>query len=116
MSAPITTEQLWSVLASLPDPEFGLNIVDLGLIYEADTNGHDVNVAMTLTSPACPAGQMMYGGVQAALAAIPGVGEVRVDLVWEPLWTPELLTPYARQQLGWSPPPSGTDGQIEAGQ
>lgn len=97
----ITNDDIWRVLATIPDPEFGLSIVDLGLVYEVSTDGHDVSVLMTLTSPACPAGAMIHDGVQAALAALPGVGQVRAELVWDPGWTPELLTPAAREHLGW---------------
>jgi metal-sulfur cluster biosynthetic enzyme len=99
----ITTEDIWRVLATIPDPEFGLSIVDLGLIYDVTTDGRDVAVAMTLTSPSCPAGGMIHDGVQAALAALPGAAAVRVELVWEPAWTPECLTEAAREHLGWNP-------------
>jgi metal-sulfur cluster biosynthetic enzyme len=103
MNELITPEEIWRVLATIPDPEFGLSIVDLGLVYEVNTDGRDVSIAMTLTSPACPAGAMIHDGVHAALSALPGVGNVRVELVWDPGWTPELLTPAAREHLGWRP-------------
>jgi metal-sulfur cluster biosynthetic enzyme len=102
MKTEITADQVWSVLATILDPEFGLNIVDLGLVYDVQVDGSDVRVAMTLTSPACPAGEMIHGGVQAAIAAIPGVGNVSVELVWEPIWTPDMLTAAAREHLGWA--------------
>jgi metal-sulfur cluster biosynthetic enzyme len=84
------------------DPEFGVSIADLGLIYgiTADVEGAVV-VTMTLTSMYCPAGDVILSGVQAALQGIPGVSQVRVDLVWDPLWTPERLSPSAREFLGW---------------
>lgn len=104
MNDVITPEKVWSVLATILDPEFGLSIVDLGLIYEVATTGRDVAVAMTLTSPGCPAGEMILDGAHTALAGLAGVGEVRVDLVWEPRWTPERLTPEGRAHLGWPAP------------
>ena len=98
---PPGTDEVWRVLATILDPEFGINLVDLGLIYDVALEGADVRVAMTLTSAGCPAGDMMLGGVQHAVEALPGVGAVRVDLVWEPAWTPEMLSAEARAQLGW---------------
>lgn len=101
MNEHIDTDQVWQALATIPDPEFGLSIVDLGLVYDVKTNGTDIDVAMTLTSAGCPAGGMMFEGVRTALAALPGVGAVRVELVWEPPWNPEMLSPAAREHLGW---------------
>lgn len=98
---PTGTDEIWRVLATILDPEFGINLVDLGLIYDVAIEGADVRVAMTLTSAGCPAGEMMLDGVQRAVEGLPGVGAVRVDLVWEPPWTPEMLSAEARAQLGW---------------
>lgn len=88
--------------ASVSDPEFGLSIDDLGLIYDVTLEGGAVVVAMTLTSPYCPAGNVIVEAVRAAVAQVPGVASVDVRLVWEPGWTPEMVTPHGRQQLGWS--------------
>lgn len=99
-TAPITTDRVWSLLATILDPEFGLSIVDLGLIYDVAIDGSDVSVAMTFTSRSCPAGEMMLGGVENVLRSLPGVGAVRVRVVWEPAWTPALLPPAAREHLG----------------
>lgn len=101
MNPLIDTDMIWRTLGTIPDPEFGLSIVDLGLIYDVQTNGHDITVTMTLTSPGCPAGGMIHDGTRAALAALPGAGNVEVAIVWEPRWTPERLTPEARTHLGW---------------
>lgn len=101
-SAPLTTETIWSTLATILDPEFGLNIVDMGLVYEVRLDGPHVTVAMTLTTPSCPAGDMIFDGARAALSALPGVGDVHINLVWDPAWTPDMLTPAARQFLGWT--------------
>lgn len=101
MSPPVTLETLWATLGTILDPEFGLSIVDLGLVYDVTLNEGLASVAMTLTSPACPAGGMIVDGTRAALAALPGVAHVDVSLVWEPPWTPARLTPGGRDQLGW---------------
>ena len=84
------------------DPEFGVSVRDLGLIYGVAV-GEDgaVTVTMTLTSMYCPAGDVITSGVKAAVEAVSGVSAARVDLVWEPTWTPDLLSPAARVQLGW---------------
>ncbi len=98
----LTTETIWSTLATILDPEFGLNIVDMGLVYDVKLDGPNVAVAMTLTTPSCPAGDMIFDGARAALSALPGIGEVRVDLVWDPAWNSNMLTDEARRYLGWT--------------
>lgn len=92
---------VWQALASIPDPEFGINIVDLGLIYSVDCIDGNANVVMTLTTPACPSGSWIHEGAQAALRQLPGVKNVRVDLVFDPPWNTEMLSANARRQLGW---------------
>jgi metal-sulfur cluster biosynthetic enzyme len=101
-----TTDDIWQALAAIPDPEFGVNIVDLGLIYSVECADGDVHVVMTLTTQTCPSGGWMHSGAEAALRALPGVKNVRVDLVFEPPWTPEMLSVTAKQQLGWTNDPS----------
>jgi metal-sulfur cluster biosynthetic enzyme len=103
MTAMFDEAMVWNTLADILDPEFGLGIVDLGLIYSVGCRDGVVQVSMTLTTPACPASGYMVKGVQAALSALPGVREAQVDLVWEPPWTAERLSPTAREQLGWRP-------------
>lgn len=99
----VDSKTVWEALSAIPDPEFGVNLVDLGLIYSVEcAEGGQVSVVMTLTTPTCPSGSWMYEGVKAAVQAIPGVTEAKVDLVFEPLWSPELLSPEARKQLGWN--------------
>jgi metal-sulfur cluster biosynthetic enzyme len=94
---------VWTALAGIPDPEFGVNLVDLGLIYSVECNEGNIAVVMTLTTPTCPSGAWMHEGVKAAVEALPGATNVTVDLVFEPAWTPDMLSDAARQQLGWSP-------------
>lgn len=92
---------LAAACASVADPEFGLSVADLGLIYDIAATGSAVRVAMTLTSEHCPAGEVIVAGIRAAISAVPGVASVTVEVVWEPRWTPELVSPLGRQQLGW---------------
>ncbi|OQY65742.1 MAG: hypothetical protein B6D46_13640 [Polyangiaceae bacterium UTPRO1] len=85
------------------DPETGLNLIDLGLIYDVEwspENG-EVKVTMTFTTPACPAGGVMISGVERRVSTISGVEQVTVDVTFEPPWTPEKITPEGRRQLGW---------------
>ncbi len=88
--------------ASVEDPEFGVSVDDLGLIYDVTLNGSAVAVAMTLTTPSCPAGDVILNAVRAAVERVAGVTEVEVRLVWDPGWTPEMVNQRGRQQLGWT--------------
>jgi metal-sulfur cluster biosynthetic enzyme len=99
--AGLTEEQVRSVLRRVKDPELNLNIVDLGLIYEVDVSeGKDVHVNMTLTSPGCPSGPEIMGDAQRAIESIEGVGTVDIELVWTPYWTPDRIDPRLRAFLG----------------
>jgi FeS assembly SUF system protein len=99
---------LWpAILASLRevyDPEIPVNIYELGLIYKIEIidqpdNTSDVDVKMTLTSPACPVAQEMPGMVQAAIFPLTGVGNVDVEIVWDPSWDPSFMAETAKLQL-----------------
>jgi FeS assembly SUF system protein len=93
-------EAIVEALRTVHDPEIPVNIYDLGLIYntEQQENG-DVKILMTLTAPACPvAGEMPYD-VAAAVSAVDGVGEVEVELTWEPAWTQDRMTEDAKLVL-----------------
>jgi metal-sulfur cluster biosynthetic enzyme len=96
-------DAVWQALASIPDPEFGINIVDLGLIYSVECAGGEVHVIMTLTTPTCPSGGWIHEGVRTALSQLPGATSVNVELVFEPRWNTEMLSAEARRQLGWKP-------------
>lgn len=91
---------LREALRQVIDPELGLNIVELGLVYGIDIDGGDVEVRMTLTSPGCPAGPQIMDEVQRTLKTLDGVKSVNVALVWEPYWTPERIDPRVRAVLG----------------
>jgi FeS assembly SUF system protein len=94
---PVAVED---ALKSVHDPEIPVNIYDLGLIYDVDRqqNGN-VYVTMSLTAPGCPVAGEMPGQVARALAAVEGVGEVSVELVWSPPWTPDRMSDDARLAL-----------------
>jgi len=89
------------MLRTIYDPEMPVNIYDLGLIYELQVapNGN-VNIRMTLTAPNCPVAQSFPQNVQETLACVPGVGDVDVELVWEPAWSRERMTEAAKLELG----------------
>jgi metal-sulfur cluster biosynthetic enzyme len=100
MSTIPDSAAVWEILRSIPDPEFGVNIVDLGLIYSVECNEGDIAVTMTLTTPSCPSGGWIYEGAKAALARLPGAKDVNVVMVFDPPWTPEMLSESAHRQLG----------------
>jgi metal-sulfur cluster biosynthetic enzyme len=94
-------EQAKLAMRKVKDPDLNLNIVDLGLVYDVRVvNGNDVEVDMSLTSPGCPSGPQIMGDAERQLKAIPGVGNVTVNLVWSPLWTPERIEPRVRAYMG----------------
>jgi FeS assembly SUF system protein len=98
---PELLEPVLDALKTVRDPEIPLNLVELGLIYELlAKKGGIVYVEMTLTTPACPVAQSMPGEVEAAIAAVPGVNEVRVKLVWSPPWDKDKMSEEARLELG----------------
>jgi metal-sulfur cluster biosynthetic enzyme len=93
-------ETLVEALKTVKDPELGVNVVDLGLVYTIQTAEDQVNVEMTLTSPACPAGPEILRGAKAALEKVEGVTQANVKLVMSPPWTPEKMSDAARDELG----------------
>jgi len=89
-------------LRQVMDPEAGMNIVDLGLIYGVEVDDGGVRVEMTMTSAACPMADMIVDEVHAALGSVvPSGVPVDVELVWDPPWTPERMTGFAREHFGW---------------
>ena len=88
-------------LRTVMDPELGLNIVDLGLVYESDVHAGVARVLMTTTSPACPIGSFLEDQVRWALLEVPGVIDVEVEVTHEPAWSPTLMSSAARDALGW---------------
>ncbi len=101
----VTQDEMLTALKDCYDPEIPVNIVDLGLIYGIKTvpvedEQQDVTVDMTLTAQGCPAHVMIGEQVKDRLEQLPGVRNVSVNVVWQPAWTPERLSPEARKQLG----------------
>lgn len=97
----VTLDQARLVLRRVKDPELNLNIVDLGLIYDIQVDGTDINVDMSLTSPGCPSGPEIMGEAEKQLRTVAGVGEVKINLVWSPPWTPDRIEPRVRTYLGF---------------
>ena len=91
------------LLHNVIDPELGVNIVDLGLVYEVtiDADSGGVVIELTLTTPGCPLSGFMDDEIRSQLAQLPQIRRVSVDLVWEPAWRPEMMSEHARQTLGW---------------
>ena len=91
-----------SPTGTMAKPEIPVNIYDLGLIYRLDIDDDgNVDIRMTLTTPACPVAGSMPGQVECAVRAVPGVRAVKVELVWDPPWTPERMSATARERFGW---------------
>jgi metal-sulfur cluster biosynthetic enzyme len=97
----LTEDVVRAALRQVKDPELDLNIIDLGLVYGVDIADGDVRIAMTLTSPGCPAGPMITNDVYRVVRGLAGVTDVNVDIVWEPYWTPERIDPKVRALMGF---------------
>lgn len=97
-----TEDQVREALRSVDDPEVGINIVDLGLVYRIDVTPECVRVEMTMTTQACPMGDYITDHARRAVGALvtEGVG-VAVELVWDPFWTPDMMSESAKQTFGW---------------
>src|SRR5438270_219579 len=94
-------EEVVEALRQVEDPELGMDIVELGLFYDAEVAGDDVKVTYTLTSMGCPAGAMIQEDIERVVREIPGVGDVTSDLVFDPPWTPEKMSDDAKFILGF---------------
>ena len=98
-------ELAWQQMRNCFDPEIPVNIVDLGLIYDlrledGASGGRRVAVQMTLTAPGCGMGPSIARDAKSRIEAIPGVEEAKVEIVWDPQWTPHMISPAGRQQMG----------------
>lgn len=98
-------EAVWEALKGCFDPEIPVNIVDLGLVYdldidEAPTGGKRIDVKMTLTAPGCGMGPVIAEDARQRVAALPEVTEARVHIVWDPQWTPQMISEAGRKKLG----------------
>ena len=102
MSFP-NEEQIRAALMEVNDPELGINIVDLGLVYGIDVSSAGVDIKMTMTTPACPLHAYLSKASEDAIRShFPDVNVVHIEFVWEPPWDPARMSQTARKQLGWS--------------
>jgi metal-sulfur cluster biosynthetic enzyme len=100
-STPGLSESVRAALRTVTDPELGINIVDLGLVYDIEVEEASARVTMTLTSPGCPAGGQILSGAKAAAESVDGIDDATVSLVWKPFWTPERIDEKVRAMLGF---------------
>jgi metal-sulfur cluster biosynthetic enzyme len=96
-----TREDVIEALRQVEDPELGMDIVELGLMYDAEVEGPKVTVTYSLTSLGCPAGPMIEEDIRRVVTELPGVEEVQTELSWDPPWTPELMSDDAKFILGF---------------
>lgn len=101
LTAPLTPDLVRRLLRGVDDPELGVGIVDLGLVYDMGVAGGDVTVLMTLTTPACPLGGYLEDEIRSCLIWLPQVRSVEVELTFDPPWDPDAMSDAAREQLGW---------------
>lgn len=93
--------EVMQALKSVIDPEIGINIVDLGLVYGLEIKEHFVKVTMTLTTPGCPMHDSMTKWAEKSLRALDPGMEVAINLVWSPRWSPEKMSDQAKSELGY---------------
>lgn len=93
-------QHVLDALREVIDPELGHNIVDLGLIYGLEVQDGVIKVTMTMTTPGCPAQDYILSGVHQCCGRLPGVADVRIDVVWDPPWSPDKMSASARAQSG----------------
>ena len=96
-----TQEEVFDALRAVEDPELGMDIVELGLLYDVEVEGQRVTVIHTLTSMGCPVGPMIQENVDQVVRALPGVEDVDVELTWDPPWSPEKMSDDAKFILGF---------------
>ena len=96
-----TKEEVVAALRMVEDPELGMDIVDLGLMYDVELDNGKVKVVHTLTSMGCPVGPMIQQQIDDVVRALPGVEDVEVELTWDPPWTPEKMSDDAKFILGF---------------
>ncbi len=95
----ITQEDVYEVLRECYDPEIPVDIVELGLVYGVELEGNSVNVIMTLTSPGCQMSSMIRENIEDKLLGLPDCERANVEIVWDPPWTPHMMSEAARKKL-----------------
>lgn len=99
----MTEDEVFETLRTVIDPELGVNIIDLGLVYDVRITDGSVSVALTMTTPACPLSGHLLSQAEAVIRQrFPALQTVKLELVWEPLWTPMMMSWAARETLGWN--------------
>ena len=96
----VTEDKIRAALKDVIDPELGVNIVDLGLVYEIKVEEKNVDIKFTLTSPGCPVGPMIMDGIYNAVQQFEELGKVNTGIVWNPPWDPSRMSEEAKDQLG----------------
>ncbi len=103
-STEFSDQLVWDQLKTVYDPEIPVNIVDLGLVYSCDikddSGTHNIDIAMTMTAPGCGMGDILRSDIERRLSVLPTVGKVNVEIVFDPPWTPQLMSEATRLQLG----------------
>ena len=98
---PLTKDDMIEAMRQVEDPELGMDIVDLGLLYDVEIDGPKIKVIHSLTSMGCPAGPMIQEDIVNVASAVEGVEEVEIELTWEPPWTPDRMSDDAKFILGF---------------
>lgn len=101
-------DEVLAALGDVYDPELGIDVVALGLVYDVRIDGERIDIDMTLTTPGCPVSEQLPLEVGDAVRCCLPDADVDVHVVWDPPWTPERLNPLALAQLGFTPGPGGT--------
>ena len=97
----VSEQDVMKALKKCYDPEIGINLVDLGLIYDVQVKNDKVYIKMTLTTPGCPMHAFMVNDVEKNIKKLKGVKGVKVDLIWDPPWTPDRMSKEAKKKLGF---------------
>ncbi len=100
--AEINHDEVLNALSGVYDPEINVPVTDLGLIYRIDTDGGHLTVDFSLTSPGCPLAEYLENEIRRSLSGVKGVNSITTNLVWTPLWGPEMMNDVARLTLGYS--------------
>ncbi|ACZ42739.1 protein of unknown function DUF59 [Thermobaculum terrenum ATCC BAA-798] len=98
----VNEEIVREALKDVYDPEIGINIIDLGLVYNVEVKENKVDIEMTLTSMGCPVGPILIQQIEEVIGSLPGVEEVNVQLVWTPPWNPSMMSEDAKLELGFA--------------
>ena len=97
----VTKNDVVEALHGVEDPELGMDIVELGLYYDAEIEGEHVKIVHSLTSMGCPAGPLIQQNIEEVVRSLPGVEDVETELTWDPPWTPEKMSDDAKFILGF---------------